>query len=80
VDGVTHSDASPHFTFLEGKTFPPDFDLAMFLSGGDVTQTGCFNGEVDERWHLVPVSVISRSWACPLGCGWKDFTPKGQPA
>jgi hypothetical protein len=45
VDGVTHSDASSNFTFLEGKTFPPDFDLAMFLSGEDVTPTPS-HGEV----------------------------------
>ncbi len=39
MDGVTHSDMSSHFTFLEGKIFPPDFDLAMFLNGEDVTPT-----------------------------------------
>ena len=37
MDVAIHSDASFHFTFLEGKIFPPDFDLAMFLSGEDVT-------------------------------------------
>ncbi len=46
---MTHSDASSHFTYLEGKTFPPDFDLAMFLSGEDVTPThSC--GEVAILW------------------------------
>jgi hypothetical protein len=40
VDDVTNSDASSHFTSLEGKTIPPDFDLAMFLSGEDVPTRG----------------------------------------
>ncbi len=46
---MAQSDALSHFTFLEGKTFPPDFDLAMFLGGEDVTPThSC--GEVAILW------------------------------
>ncbi len=51
MDGVTHSDASSHFTFLEGKTFPPDFNLAMFWGGEDVTPTHS-RGEVAILWIL----------------------------
>ena len=39
MDNVAQSDASSHFTFLDGKLFRSDFTLAMFWDHEDETST-----------------------------------------